>query len=192
MTDLNLHKPDNKNNTSEDDMKSVKSECIDNKNLSLLNNFKIAYDQSTNRSRKRSEQMKRIKSRGESKDMGEESSYEFKSIDFRNYELFNFNKDSEPEQIIEQKEIDLCELNESVEEQPHKSFVPITNNLTMKSNMKDNNATPSYLLALNQYEDPLDEAEENDSITQLSGKGPRHIRLPSVLCINIGKELSYK
>lgn len=183
MKDLNLNKPDNKNNTSDDDMKSVKSECIDNKNFSLLNNFKIAYDQSTCRSRKRSEQMRRIKSRGESKDMKEDNtSYEFKSIDFRNYEIFNFNKDAEnaePEQIVEQKDIDLCELNESLVEE-HKSFVPITNNLTMKSNIKDNNATPSYLLALNQCDEPLDEAEENDSITQLSGKGPRHIRLPSV------------
>jgi hypothetical protein len=187
MKDLNLsNKPENKNNISDDDMKSVKSECIDNKH-SLLNNFKIAYDQSTNRSRKRSEQMRRIKSNKESKDFKEDQSiesYEFKSVDFRNFE-FNFNKDqpNEAEQIIEPQEIDLCELNESVIEE-HKSFVPITNNLTMKSNIKDNNATASYLLALSQYEEPLDEEEENDSITQLTsknGKEPRHIRLPSVI-----------
>jgi hypothetical protein len=143
--------------------------------------------------------MRRLKSNKESKDYREDQStesYEFKSVDFRNYDLFNFqsNKDQseEPEQIIEPKDIQLCELNSSLVEE-HKSFVPITNNLTMKSNIKENNATASYLLALNQYEEPEDEAEEeNDSITQLSsnkGKEPRHIRLPSVILINIRERI---
>ncbi len=83
-------------------------------------------------------------------------------------------------------------MDNSVEEDKQGTFVQLTNNL--KSNIRDNNATPSYLLALSQYDDINEENDEVDSICQEKVKKDiRHIRLPSVYKnLKLGEKLSYQ
>ena len=206
----------------------------ESKKNSLFNNIKFLYDQNADRTRKRTEQMKRMclfrktnnseMNYGESKVLKEYSSHNLVLTTMSNtnsnttHENVNintnitFNKFRIPHEanendteIEENKNINnddaevmVSDLDFTLEkegnenlEQPEKnsnvtnitktqpkSFVQIKNHLVAKNIVKEDNATSSYLLAL-EYDSLDNTGEIQNKITSSSNKEVHHVRLPS-------------
>jgi hypothetical protein len=165
-----------KNNSFNSSDKSFKS-SQSSPNICLLNNVKLVYDQNTDRSRKRVQQMKKIwstrsDSHGEElQDMmlntgntensvNKSSKITPSDLEPKSREAYNsYSKKTEQLESIDSNPNDAevivsdldCSYEESeikVNHKRQKSFVEIKNNLTVKSTIKEDNATPSYLMAL--------------------------------------------
>jgi hypothetical protein len=202
---------------SENNINITKSECLpflgENQKNIILNNSKFTYDNNTMRNRKRSEQMKKIRSNHESKDFREDDSlskflkehertniiisgdYDCLKIPTFNEMVTNSEKIKPEDEERELGEVLVSDIDGSIEEDQSTnkaSFVPIKNILAIKNNIKEDNATESYLLALNQYNEeevqydndineetnPYDSL--NDKLRSRSNREFRHVRLPSV------------
>jgi hypothetical protein len=188
---------------SENNINITKSECIpflgETQKNSLINNSKFLFDNNTERNRKRSLQMRKIRSNHESKDFREDDMLA-KFVKSHEQEVNGSEcLNQQPHLILgfqtmtdEPIEVIVSDIDCSIEEDPHgssnKSFIHMKNNLTTK-NTNDNNLTTSYLLALNQCEEEeevLDDIpEENGPYDSLNdklrakSKEYKHFRLPS-------------
>jgi hypothetical protein len=212
----NFEKENYNSCNSEDNIGVARSECLpilgEFQKNSILNNNKFLFDNNTERNRKRSQQMKKIRSNHESKDYRDDEFVKFlreddqrdttvkEDITVASNAVIQGNYvepivDSEQQQgevMISDIDCSIDDDQQSLSSKSSKSsFVPITNNLTLKSSLKDNNLTASYLLALNgaaehEEESPSDDInEENgpyDSLNDKLRKSNRefkHVRLPS-------------
>lgn len=187
------------------------------KKVPLANYMQVMYDQNSERVKKRSQQMRKMKEKlhfeNEENENKETNNTENKSRKIPNAKIFLEKEENSKELILEPdnksitKEInkneetelvisDLdCPLDEEIPKSnnrhsknslslnlPSKSFIHLTNNLLTKCHAKPENATPDYLLALNQCE--TEETSSKDE-RNIEIRSDNHKRFPSVNINNI-------
>ena len=196
---------------------------ISSKKVPLINYMQVLYDQNSERLKKRSQQMRKMKERlnidnvannnlkeptnkkGHSdgktnkvpsstkvfieKEENQKESIEptinnIKDIKNDDTQLVISDLDCPIEEDNNPKiETKHCKNSLSMNLPSSKSFIQITNNLLIKSHLRQDNATSDYLLALNQCESQEENTDKLDDKSDLSYE--KHRRFPSVSIIVI-------
>ena len=188
--------------------------------LNLISNIKNNYEVNTDRTRKRSEQMKRLRSNRESicssnSDILSNLNIQITKPQIKQ-EIGNINiqtiilktnetalKTTEAAENAEEDNEEILMVSDlecSIEQEENfsisnsnKSFIPLSNNLVIKSALREDNHTESYILALGLENKEKDDKEENsileiekgisdslEKIEKTAKKENKHVRLPSV------------
>ena len=209
-----IFKDDEKDNLIQLKLEEKESD-ISHKTVYLVNYMQVLYDQNSERLKKRSQQMKKMKEKlninetNNFKELPKKKGHSDTNLVPFCAKVFLEIEENQKESILEsinnnikdlKNDIELVisdldcpieedntkktdtiddKINISKNKPSLKSFVPLTNNLLLKSHARQDNATCDYLLALKQCETKDENMNKSENISEIDNQ--THKRLPSVI-----------